>query len=482
MVSGISSTIAAGNLKNTPIMHAQTVPITASELERTPQTDTVETKKEKKKLSTGQKIGIGVAGAFIALLGTGLAVMAHQRNKIAKLYKEKLVLSDLGENLQFKEAATVEEGIKFAKEVLKIKDVDSNFTLEAINNTNKGLVDVSNANKGKLFMPRALRFTEYMNGDWAASVNRDIFSEKFGELRINKRLFNHKGLDELINKNLYNKDNKKLFNYINGELDTLNLQNYMAPIPDENLAKLIQKFYGNPETMSISEKHTLFYSIDNMNNTLNLYNRAPVEFLKKLENKDAYKEYINNGGEKINFEKIKNLNTKEQTEYAKNVLIKMNESDNVLEILFKTSSNNKTIYHEMGHLQDFARNLKELDMAKWQLPSFKKAWEDAKSGKKTKERDVEIDEIANRWGSIDSNSSLKKLFDENPEKFKKTYPELYEFLTSKEIQQTAGKISAYAQSGIGEFIAEVYADIIAGKTIPEDVMTLYKKYKGPDVL
>ena len=126
MVSGISNTNAINNVKKySPVMKSQTNPT----LERTPQTDTIE-KKEKKKLSTAKKVGIGVVGTFVALVGTGLAIAAHQRNKIAKLYKEKLILSNLGENLQFKEAASVEEGIKFAKEVLKIPEVDSNFTLD----------------------------------------------------------------------------------------------------------------------------------------------------------------------------------------------------------------------------------------------------------------------------------------------------------------------------------------------------------------
>lgn len=476
MVSGIANTttIKAPQF-SAPAMRAQTTP----SLERSPESDVIE--KKKKKSSKGKKIGIGVVGAFAALIGTGLAVMVHQQNKIAKLYKEKLVLSNLGENLQFQEATTVEEGIKFAKEVLKIPEIDSNFTLEAINTANKGLVDISNANKGKLFMPRALRFTEDLERDWTASVNRDIKSEKFGELSINKTFFTHEKLDKLITHDLYLPNKEKFFNYKNGELDTLRLQNYMAPIPDEHLAKLIQKFYENPASMSIYEKHTLFYSMHGMNRGLDLYNRSPIEFLQKLEKKQRYIDYITNGGEKIDFNKIKDMSTKEQSEYAKNILIKMCKSGNVLEVLYKPNSPETTIYHEMGHLQDFGKNLKELDMAKWQLPNFKQAWEEAKAGKTTKERDAEIDEITNRWGSIDSHENVKKLFEENPEKFKKYCPELYEFLTNKEIQQTTGKVSDYAQSGIGEFIAEVYMNMISGKKIPEDVMKLYKKYKGPEL-
>ena len=91
-----------------------------------------------------------------------------------------------------------------------------------------------------------------------------------------------------------------------------------------------------------------------------------------------------------------------------------------------------------------------------------------------------VKELDNRWGSIED-KYYKNLFENNPEKFKKWYPELYEFLTNQEIQQTAGKVSWYAQSGIGEFIAETYANMIGGKPVPKDVMALYRKYKGPEL-
>ena len=56
---------------------------------------------------------------------------------------------------------------------------------------------------------------------------------------------------------------------------------------------------------------------------------------------------------------------------------------------------------------------------------------------------------------------------------------MYEHLTNSEIQKTAGKISPYAQTGIGEFIADTYAELIKGTKLSDDVMALYKKYNGP---
>ena len=54
-----------------------------------------------------------------------------------------------------------------------------------------------------------------------------------------------------------------------------------------------------------------------------------------------------------------------------------------------------------------------------------------------------------------------------------------EFVSNAEIQQTAGKISTYAQSSPNEFVAETFSQLLQGQTLPEDVMKLYKKYNGP---
>ena len=142
-----------------PMTTPQSFKSNGTTLERIPEQDTVVIQKPKEKgLSKGTKWAVGIGGALTALVAAGILIHKRDISKIKTLYKDKLVFSELGEKLEFKEAATVEEGIKFAKEVLKIPEVDNTFTLDAINTVNKGLVDVSNAYKGKLFMPRALRY------------------------------------------------------------------------------------------------------------------------------------------------------------------------------------------------------------------------------------------------------------------------------------------------------------------------------------
>lgn len=56
-----------------------------------------------------------------------------------------------------------------------------------------------------------------------------------------------------------------------------------------------------------------------------------------------------------------------------------------------------------------------------------------------------------------------------------------EFIATKSIQETASKVSSYATESPAEFVAETFSGMLAGKTYPDDVMALYKKYCGPNV-
>ena len=109
---------------------------------------------KKKGLSKGAKWAIGLTAGLGTIAGTAVLVCKGKTNQLQKLYKEKLVLSNLPEKIDFVEAKTVQEGIDFAKNVLKIKEVSPDFTLDAINFANKGIVDVANANKGKCMLPQ----------------------------------------------------------------------------------------------------------------------------------------------------------------------------------------------------------------------------------------------------------------------------------------------------------------------------------------
>ena len=119
----------------------------------------------------------------------------------------------------------------------------------------------------------------------------------------------------------------------------------------------------------------------------------------------------------------------------------------------------------MGHLQDYHCNLKELHLKGSKIFNF---------------NINALKEIDSRWGRLGQNN-FDELLKNNPEKMKKDYPEMYEFLTNEEIQRSVGTVSKYAQSGIGEFVAETYEKMISGVPLDSKVIDLYKKYNGPRI-
>ena len=438
--------------------------------------------KEKKKHSLLKKTLIGVGSALAATIGLALLIVKHQGNRIKKLYDEKLVLSNLKEKIDFVEAKTVDEGIKFAKDILGIKEVDNRFTLEAINAANRGLVDVANAHKGKVFMPHALRFTSpRRKNDYIAAVQMNINSQEFGHMYINRHYFDPKFLDDEIKSRLFDKSGKHLFKFdTNMEYITQMpvWDKYILANPTKDVAKLIKKFYQTPADLTVSEKRELFYSLSYGKDNARKVFRTPVETLRTIER--TQREFLNNNNIHIDYDELSKLSYKEQKQKLIDILEKMKTNNLYLEKDFNLFSPINTIHHEMGHLQDAAKNLKELDLKQWKF-DWKGEWNSirnkGKSGEITSRSNVQ--EVDNRWGSV-WDGSLRNFYLKYPEKFKEKYPDLYEFIENKNIQQSVGKISAYSQSGIGEFIAETYAKMIAKQTIPDDVMALYRKYKGPE--
>ena len=55
------------------------------------------------------------------------------------------------------------------------------------------------------------------------------------------------------------------------------------------------------------------------------------------------------------------------------------------------------------------------------------------------------------------------------------------FKNNKEQQSVAAKISGYAKTNPREFVAECFSYMCAGNKLPEDVLKLYKHYKGPTI-
>lgn len=446
--------------------------------------DSVELSEKKDKVinNTIKNYLISCVSCLAALTVMGVFFIKHQGNRIKKLYDEKLVIRNLKEKIDFTEAKTVEDGIKFAKEVLGIKEVDKDITLDAINYANKGLVDVSNANKGKVFMPYALRFNSpSQKNEYLAAVEIDINSSEFGNMYINKHFFDVNYLDERLQKQLF-ADKKPLFSF-SGDLKTINhvavWDKFIYAIPGKELIKLTDKYYKDASSLSVEEKRNLFYSLSYGKDNARRMFRNPIETLKAIEKSE--KEYLEKEKIKFDFEDLEKKDYKKQKEFLISILEKLKKQDIYLESKVDLFNPLKTVYHEMGHLQDAAKNLKELDLKQWKF-DWKAEWNSIKNKDKNKENAsrIGVKEVDNRWGSTAKNH-FEELLNNSPNKFKKFYPDFYEFVNDKEIQQTAGKVSSYAQTGIGEFIADTYAKMIGKQTLPDDVMQLYKKYKGPEL-
>ena len=417
-------------------------------------------KKPKEKMSTGAKVGLTALGVVGGIALGAVCIFKHQTSRLTKLYNEKMVLQTLPEHINFKDAKTVEEGIKFAKDVLKIGEVDSNFTLDAINYANRSITKVSNANKGKLFIPKKIHYTN-TNENWIACVVKNVESKNFGELYINSHYFDNNFLDKSlkemlgITKKATSESTQKVAKETKNKLD------YRA-IFDEHTKELTRKFKNDLNSLTITEKRDLQWTIiESFSKGEGQLERAPLSTLM------VWKNQLEEAGIKVDVDAFKKLNTEKQAEKLEELLTQLQNKIGPIGFLAPFVRTDYQIYHEMGHLQDYAKNLKELDLKQWKLPSFS-----------SKVDTSDVEHVKNRWGGL-TYDGYKELFDKNPTKFKKRYPDLYEHLTNQEIQQTAGKVSEYAQTSISEFIAETYAKMVRGDKIPNDVMKLYEKYNGP---
>ena len=450
---------------------------TASSLERTPDSDLVEFDKKTRKKSKLAKWLIGIGGTLGVLSAAGLCLMKHDSSKIAKLCKEKIVLSKLPEHIEFKEAKTVEEGLKYAKEVLGIQKFEGDFSLDAINYVNKGITDVSNAYKGNLYIPSSVLYnTERPCA--LASADLTLKSDSFGRLYINKNFFDN----EYLNQKLYGiffTGTKKQTGVQKAAEETKstvnktkeNMVEYFRVKWSERFQDLLAKFKESPNNLSVAEKRELYY---NYTETCNAWaNRAKFNPTKIL---DSCKNLFAREGIVYDYEAISKLPLEEQKEKVLEICKQFHEkTGSVVGIPSIDGNQLTTIYHEMGHLQDMAKNLENLTQQNSDWGRIKQIFQS--KGKLNAELDS-VEFVANRWNKI-SDGQLKKLMNEKPDLFKAFYPDLYEHINNEQIQKTAAEVSIYSTKGIGEFIAEVHAGLIGGKTFSKEVIDLYKKYNGP---
>lgn len=337
------------------------------------------------------------------------------------IYKGKFSeAKKLAENIEFTPAKTIDEAIAYGKKHLGIRSY-SGFEeqdLEAINWVNEGLTNVSNRMKGKLRMPKHIMYCS--DESWGNSVAGVVTEGEYrGYFAINKDFFGNinKGVDKVLS-------GLQECGYIKFENNKLKSNwKFLSQDMIDELAIQYERYHSG--NASFKDKILLYNSLGRLSDGINSITNSPKYYLKQIFSQLKIKK-LTVRDLTLEFSDVEKLSTEDQFK-----LLRMFINDSKYPIKFKfnlSTSPFGTIYHEMGHIQDMKPRC---------LPT---------------------------------------------EKFKTSseYPkELQDWLKNEDFMQTANKISTYAASGPGEFIAETFEDIIAGRKLPEEVMDLYKKLEGP---
>lgn len=332
----------------------------------------------------------------------------------------------LAESIDFKPAQTIEEAIEFGKKHLGIRSYTGFEAkdIEVINWVNEGLVNTSNKMKGSLRMPKDIVYTEELGENALAGVITE--GKRKGLFGVNKKIFDN--IDKSIEESLDYLDNIVKFKK-NNKGEWVAGSNRLL---DENSVRdLLNQFIKYKEgNFTFNQKLDFYASLDVLSNRINSINEAPFNIIRTcLENKDAQKLFKDNNL-LMDLEQIKGLSKTEQQKLAKKMVNLLGEHITV-SFDIKSLSAFDTIYHEMGHIQDMTPRCLTTDKYKFDYSKYSdelKAWVD-----------------------------------------------------NQENMQIANRVSEYASHGPGEFIAETFARMIQGNKLPDEVLALYKKLKGPAV-
>ena len=361
-----------------------------------------------KKLSQKTKLILASVGASIALV-VGALNLAYGR-----MYKAgKFAL-----NITFKEAQTIDEAIKFARDNFKIKRFEFGNDLEFMNWINEGLCNINNRFKGKVYIPKTIRFMS--EKELAQNSNAAAFVDVTSK-------------DMVFNQNIFNKQNllNTFFDFTDStcnfkETETGEFSCKTSIFFDSH--KLMElypdwkKIKENPDSVSRFELHRLNYKIQDI--AYGSY--SPKTVLNNLLNTEKFNKKLKDKNIEVNFDEFLKLDYETQKNFIINLCHKVGIKKLVGGGTSRSNSIFDTLYHEMGHAQHFC-NISLYDFNKGML-----------SDKATEE-----------------------------------------FLKNSEAQKIAGKISWYAQTSPIEFVAETFKALMSGKELSPETLELYKQYKGP---
>lgn len=342
----------------------------------------------------------------------------YAQNCIKASYPSNYYLSFGGvKALRFEKAKSIAEAKDFGRRMLGIANYDdfSDDSLDVINYINEGLVTLKNNSRLKPRTPRYINLrahdkiqmcTRFFGGG-ELDVSSNIYGAKEVGLEI-KRIFDELAKDNVISKNS-----------INPTISTLEI---------ENLFEKLNKQYANLENLTYDEKIDLYNEIRTIYERTSQLNRFPKDLIIKMLEAGCWGEYDKGDIELFTHE----LANCAEGENFKTLYKFLEQYENLNFRITNDSFKHKTLFHEVGHLQD-------IDI--FYLPS------------------------ANEFSGY--------------ERYTK---EMKEWVNDKKALKAAFEVSTYSCYGVPEFIAEAYAWLSEGKELPSEAEKLYKRLNGPKVI
>lgn len=372
-----------------------------------------------KKPNSNKNLLLGIGAGLAAAGSIGAVIYLIMHGKVGKA-------TQLAEHIDFKPAQTIEEAIQFGRDNLKIKKYKG-FTendLEVLNFINEGLTNVSNKLKGTIRLPKTIKYKDIKDSTLAQV---GPFSKSF---ELNKNIFGN--MDKTIKDILKPIEESGLIKVSITENNKMKYS-FLKAFDENSIKPLIRQIanYKCGNCKTLKEKVDLYNSLGVLLDTFNAAKKSPFRIIKQLIENPAVKEACQKSGISTDLEKIKTLSLAEQNQIVAQIFAKTGIKAS-LSFNIKDNSEFHAIYHELGHLQDVQqRCFDTTDHCNFEYSKYPKELK--------------------KW--VDNGADI----------------------------QTANRVSEYASHGEGEFVAETFAKLMDGAKLPDDVIELYKRVKGPAI-
>ena len=324
------------------------------------------------------------------------------------------------EKIEFQPAKTIEEALEYSRKLgIQQFDLGENQTLEVLNYLNEGFTRFRNIHLGLAQVPARVCFQPAQKGNL---MSANPFFKLFN---VNQNVYGISNIDSSIKRQL----DDILDYFCDITPDGIDIPPYYSSqVEIDYLKKMIDRYRLNPETFDYGQKVELFTMLEDFSYNLAECFVEPKRFAKRLFSKSSV---------------FSQCNPEEKQKYLNEILAAPSRQKAISTLCsalgeyqdsFQLQTSNKkftTLFHEMGHLQDYFH---------------------------------------------DRVSAKGKFASEE------MYPEaLRKWLDDEEKQGIAFSISNYATSGPGEFIAETYSKFLTGEEVPKAARELYIQMQGPKI-